>query len=197
MVADAKSTLLDYLGRARRAMVFKTEGLSEYDVRRPLTGTGTNLLGLVKHLASVELGYFGDTFGRPSGIALPWHVLSADPNADLFATAEETRADILGLYAKAIAHAEETCAVLDLDTVGHVPWWGDDNEVTLHQVLVHMVAETGRHAGHADILREGLDGAVGRFPADANMDSMTGYDWPAHVARVERAARDAAASASS
>ena len=86
-----KDTLIDYLQGARDAIVWKVEGLSEYDARRPLTPTGTNLLGLVKHLASVELGYFGDTFGRPHGIALPWHADDADPNADLYLTADESR----------------------------------------------------------------------------------------------------------
>ena len=67
-------------------MLWKLDGLSEYDIRRPLTPTGTNLLGLVKHLASVELGYFGEVFGRPSDIPLPWFEENAEPNADLWAT---------------------------------------------------------------------------------------------------------------
>jgi len=189
-VADPKDTLVEYLQSARDAMVWKVEGLSEYDARRSMTPTGTNLLGLVKHLASVELGYFGDTFGRPSGIPLPWHADDADPNDDLFLSADESREGVLDLYRTAWAHAAETFAALDLDARGRVPWWGDDDEVTLHQVLVHMVAETQRHAGHADIVREMIDGRAGRRPEDANMDAA--YDWPAYVDRVERAARAAA-----
>jgi uncharacterized damage-inducible protein DinB len=190
-VADAKSTLVEYLQSARGALVWKVEGLSEYDARRPLTPTGSNLLGLVKHLASVELGYFGDTFGRPSGIELPWHAEGADPNADLYLAADESREWVLGLYRTAQEHAAQTFAELGLDAVGHVPWWpSGEDVVTLHQVLVHMVAETQRHAGHADILRESVDGAAGRRPEDANLDR--GYDWPAHVDRVEAAARAAA-----
>jgi len=185
-VRDPKDTLVEYLQSARDAIVWKVEGLSDYDARRPLTPTGTNLLGLVKHLASVELGYFGDTFGRPSGIELPWHDDDADPNDDLYLTADETREWVLALYRTAWAHAAVTFAECELDTPGRVPWWGDRGDVTLHQILVHMVAETNRHAGHADILREGLDGAAGRKPGDLNMD--TSYDWPAHVARVEEAA---------
>ena len=188
-VTDPKDTLIDYLQSARDAIVWKVEGLSEYDARRPMTPTGTNLLGLVKHLASVELGYFGDTFGRPSGIALPWHDDDADPNDDLFLTADESREWVLGLYRTAWAHAAETFAALDLDAPGRVPWWGDAGEVTLHQVLVHMVAETQRHAGHADIVRESIDGRAGRRPEDGNLDA--GYDWPAYVAKVEQAAREA------
>jgi uncharacterized damage-inducible protein DinB len=188
---DPKSTLVEYLQSARDALVWKAEGLSEYDARRPLTPTGTNLLGLVKHLASVELGYFGDTFGRPSGIELPWHAEDADPNADLYLAPDESREWVLGLYRTAQEHAAVTFAELDLDAEGRVPWWPpDDNGVTLHQVLVHMVAETQRHAGHADILRELIDGSAGRRPEDPNI--ADGYDWPAHVARVEEAARAAA-----
>jgi uncharacterized damage-inducible protein DinB len=188
-VKDPKDTLIDYLQSARDAMVWKVEGLREYDARRPLTPTGTNLLGLVKHLASVELGYFGDTFGRPSGIPLPWHADDADMNDDLHLTADESREWVLDLYRTAWAHAAETFAQLGLDARGRVPWWGDDDEVTLHQVLVHMVAETQRHAGHADIVRELVDGRAGRRAEDPNIED--GYDWPAYVATVEAHARRA------
>jgi uncharacterized damage-inducible protein DinB len=179
-----KDTLVRYLQAARDAVVWKTEGLSEYDARRPLTPSGTNLLGLVKHLASVELGYFGDTFGRPSGIETPWLTAESDPNDDLHLTAEESREWVLDLYRRAWAHAAVTFEECDLETVGRVPWWPDDRaEVTLHRVLVHMVAETARHAGHADIVREGLDEQRGRRPGDPN--AAFAYDWPAYVAKVE------------
>ena len=81
---DAKADLHHYLQSARDALLWKLEGLSEYDARRPLTPTGTNLLGLVKHTASVELGYLGDTFGRPSNEPLPWL------DADAFSAFTET-----------------------------------------------------------------------------------------------------------
>lgn len=189
-MTDPKETLIDYLQSARDAMVWKVEGLSEYDARRPLTPTGTNLLGLVKHLASVELGYFGPTFGRPHGIDLPWHADDADMNDDLFLTADESREWVLDLYRTAWAHAAETFAQLELDSPGRVPWWGDDGAVTLHQILVHMTTETYRHAGHADILRELVDGQAGRRPEDGNLDPA--YDWPGYVTKVEAQARAAA-----
>jgi hypothetical protein len=185
---DPKATLVRYLQLARDAMLWKVEGLSEYDARRPLTPTGTNLLGLVKHLASVELGYFGDTFGRPHGELLPWDAPGADPNGDMWLTEEETRDDVVGLYHRAWAHAAATFEELDLEVEGRVPWWPEGRDVvTLHRILVHVTAETHRHAGHADILRETLDGAAGMLPDATNLPD--GQDWAAHVARIERAAQ--------
>lgn len=190
---DPKITLHRYLKAGREAVVWKLDGLSEYDVRRPLVHTGTNLLGLVKHLASVELGYFGETFGRPSGIELPWFADDAEPNADLWVTPEETREDILGLYRQAWKHADDTIGSLDLEARGHVPWWPEGrNEVTLHRVLVHMGTETHRHAGHADIVRELIDGSAGLRPGNDNLweGEGEGY-WDAHRERIEAAAREA------
>ena len=186
---DAKETLLAYLQEGRDTMVWKLDGLSEYDGRRPLTPTGTNLLGLVKHLASVEAGYFGATFGRPYPESLPWHTDDADLNEDMYATAEESREDIVALYRRVWAHSDATIAGADLDTAGRVPWWPPERaEVTLHTILVRLVAETHRHAGHADIVRESIDREAGLLPDKSNLPGE-GYDWPTHVARVEAAAQ--------
>src|SRR5688500_14084821 len=191
---DQKADLHRYLRSAREALVWKLDGLSEYDLRRPLTPTGTNLLGLVKHVASVELGYFGETFGRPSGEPLPWFDDGAEPNADLWATDDESRPDILELYQRARAHSDATIEALPLDGLGHVPWWPDDrNEVTLHRVLVHMIAETNRHAGHADIVRELIDGAVGLRQDNDNMPPADRDWWTGYRERLERVARAAGA----
>ena len=76
----AETRGIDYLQRAREVLLWKLEGLSEYDIRRPLTPTGTNLLGIVKHVAGVELEYFGPVFGRPTGLSLPWASEDAEPN---------------------------------------------------------------------------------------------------------------------
>jgi uncharacterized damage-inducible protein DinB len=188
--SDPKADLHRYLQSARDALLWKLDGLSDYDVRRPLTPTGTNLLGLVKHLASVELGYFGDTFGRPSGIPLPWFEPDAEPNADLWATPSERRADIIDLYLRARAHADTTISSLPLDAPGHVPWWPPDrNEVTLHRVLVHMIAETNRHAGHADIVRELIDGAAGLRDGMSNLPDVDDAWWESYRARLQEVAR--------
>jgi uncharacterized damage-inducible protein DinB len=186
---DPKDTLVEYLQTAREAVVWKLDGLSEYDVRRPMTPTGTNLLGLVKHLASVELGYFGDTFGRPHGIELPWHADDAGPNDDMFAREDESREDIVGLYKRAWEHAAGTFEAFDLDATGEVPWWQPGRRtVTLHQILVHMATETDRHAGHADIVRELIDSAAGLGPERSNLPGDD-FDWVAYHDELERIAR--------
>lgn len=192
-----KATLHTYLRTQRTSLLSKLDGVDEYDARRPVTGTGTNLLGLVKHVATVELGYFGEVFGRPSGLALPWADDDAEPDADLWVTADESRASVVDLHHAAAAHSDATIEALPLDAPGTVPWWGADGAVTLHRVLVHMCVESARHAGHADILRELIDGAVGSRPADPNITPRTPQEWAEHRARVEAAAHEAARRASS
>ncbi|MBB5955291.1 putative damage-inducible protein DinB [Saccharothrix tamanrassetensis] len=188
---EAKADLQHYLDTARDALLWKLDGLSEYHVRRPLTPTGTNLLGLVKHLAGVEAGYFGDTFGRPFPEDLPWMSEDAEPNADMWATADESREDVLALYRRVRSHADRTIDELDLDAPGSVPWWPEDRRrVTLHRVLVHLIAETNRHAGHADIVRELIDGTAG---LRADNDNLAGGDepwWEDYRDRLERTARE-------
>jgi len=189
---EPKADLHRYLQEARDALLWKLDGLSEYDLRRPLTPTGTNLLGLVKHVASVEFGYFGDTFGRPSGEPLPWFEDGAEPNADMWATSDESRDQIVSLYRRAWAHSDATIDSLPLDAIGHVPWWPEErSEVPLHKILVHMIAETHRHAGHADIVRELIDGAVGVQAGNDNMAPGDAAWWESYRRRVERAAREA------
>lgn len=189
---DPKAELKRYLQRARDAALWKLEGLGEYDVRRPLTPTGTNLLGLVKHLASVEAGYFGETFGRPFPEALPWFEEDAEPNADMWATADESRDDIVAFYRRVWAHSDETIDLNPLDAIGRVPWWsGDRAEVTLHLILVHMIAETDRHAGHADIVRELIDGSAGLRKDSDNMPPGDEAWWASYRERLERVAMEA------
>ena len=190
--SDQKSDLHRYLRRGREALLWKLDGLPEYDVRRPLTRTGTNLLGMVKHLATVEYGYFGDCFGRPYEEPLPWMADGAEPNADMWATADESREQITGLYRRACAHADATIEALPLDAPGHVPWWGERGEVTLRLILVHMIAETHRHAGHADIVRELIDGAAGFLPSNDNLAPGDEAWWQEYRDRLEGAARQAA-----
>jgi hypothetical protein len=189
--SELKADVRQYLQEGRDALLWKLDGLSEYDIRRPLVPTGTNLLGLVKHLTAIELGCFGDTFGRPSPDRLPWD--EADPNADMWATPAESRDAITGRYRRAWEHADVTIDALALDAVGHVPWWPPErNEVTLHHMLVRVAAETNRHAGHADIVRELIDSTAGMSSGSSSLPPGDTAWWQAQRGRIERAALEAA-----
>lgn len=189
---DDKEILHRYLRLRRAELLAKLDGLDDYDVRRPLTPTGTNLLGLVKHVASVEVGYFGDVFGRPHGQPLPWLADDAEPDADLWASPDETRDQIVTLHHAAAAHSDATIEALPLDAAGQVPWWPKERrDVTLQQILVHMCVETAQHLGHADILRELIDGTAGKGPGDPNLTPRSAEEWAAHRARLEAVARAA------
>ena len=193
----AKADLHTYLQGAREALLWKLEGLGEYDIRRPLTPTGTNLLGLVKHAAVGELAYFGEVFGRPHGLPMPWLSDEAKPNDDKWARPDESRADIVAMYRRAWQHTDETIDALALDAPGRVPWWGDGGAVTLHHIVVHVTAETQRHAGHADIVRELIDGAAGLLRDMDNMPPGDPESWRNYRDQVEQAARSAAANGAS
>jgi uncharacterized damage-inducible protein DinB len=191
-VDEFKATLHRYLRAAREAVLWKLEGLGEYDVRRPLTPTGTNLLGLVKHLAVVEAGYLGDSFGRPFAETAGWYRDESEPNADMWATPDQSREQIVDLYRRVWAHDDVTIEELPLDAAGTVAWWPEDRRhPTLHTVLVHVVAETNRHAGHADIVRELVDGAAGLRRENSNLPDGDAQWWASYRLRVEQAAREA------
>jgi uncharacterized protein DUF664 len=190
--SDMKDDLRNYLQRGREALLWKLDGLSDYDIRRPLVPTGTNLLGLVKHVSGIEAGYLGATFGRPFEGLLPGQGEDAEPNADMWATAEETRDQLTGLYRRVWEHSDATIAALPLDTIGRVPWWPPEHqEVTLHRVLVHMIAETDRHAGHADLVRELIDGSAGVRAGSANLPDGDVQWWQDYRDRLEQVARTA------
>lgn len=192
MTQELKDDLTRYLQRTREALLWKLDGLSEYDARRPMTPTGTNLLGLVKHMAGVESDYFGSVFDRPFPELLPWIQEDAPPNADMWATADETRAEVVDLYRRVWAHGDATIEALAIDARGRVPWWPPERAVvTLHQILVHVVAEGDRHAGHADIVRELIDGAAGLRQDNANMPPPDPTYWADYRAKLEAAAQQA------
>ncbi|SCK41768.1 Protein of unknown function (DUF664) [Streptomyces sp. LamerLS-316] len=186
----AKGNLHGRLRRDREALLWKLDGLSEYDARRPLTATGTNLLGLVKHVATVEARYFGEVFDRPSPEPLPrWQ---DSDGSDLWAAEDETRDQIIAFYRRTWEHSDATINELPLDAPGHVPWWPEPHAGTnLFAVVVHVLGETMRHAGQADILREALDGRTGlRAEHEERIDEES---RAAYCAKIEQAARSAAA----
>jgi hypothetical protein len=187
----AKDYLHGDLRDVRATMVWKLDGLTQYDARRPLTTTGTNVLGLIKHLTNTEARYFGDVFGRPFPEPLPWWGDDDfEPFADMWATADESRSEIVDRYRRVWDHSDATIAALDIDAPGHVPWWPRPN-VKLFNVLVHVLTETNRHAGHADILREQLDGAVGTDEGSTVLQPLDAAFWENHRAKIEQAAKEA------
>ncbi|MGC4805600.1 DinB family protein [Micromonospora sp. DT233] len=187
---DTKAALLYYLQATRKGLLWKLDGLSEREARLPRTATGNNLLGLVKHCLNVEAGYFGPTFGRefPTPEELvPFQATEEDPQADFYAREDETKDGLVELYRRVGIFADQTIEQLPLDAPGRVPWWRPGaQDVTLHQIIVHVISDLARHAGHADIMREQHDAAVGLrregtgIPAD--------YDWPAYVAKLTKLA---------
>jgi uncharacterized damage-inducible protein DinB len=188
-VTGLKEDLHRYLREGRQALLVKLDGLSEHDARRPLTRTGSNVLGVLKHVAVVEAGYLGLVFDRPFPEPLPGYAEDDEPNADMWATAQESRDDVVALAHRVWAHTDATVEALDLDAEGTVPWWRPEGrQVTLGRVLVHLVAEVHRHAGHVDLLRETLDGSAGlRRPGD-NLPEVDDAWWPAYVQRLQEVA---------
>ena len=186
----AKAYLHSDLRDAREAVLWKLDELGEYDVRRPLTATGTNLLGLVKHLSVWEARYFGEVFGRPFPEPLPrWDDVES-LGTDMWATEHETREEITSRYRRVWEHSDATIIELDIDSPGHVPWWPRP-DVMLFNILVHILTETSRHAGHADILREQLDGSTGTAAWDDADRQRGAAFWETRRAEIDRAAKAA------
>jgi Protein of unknown function (DUF664) len=152
---DEKQSLHVSLDRHRDAVLWKLEGLDDASLRRAMTPSGTNLLGMVKHLAAVEYSWFCQTFGRDTE-PLPFD--DDDPDADLRVTPDETTEDVLAFYRRARAASDQVINEVDLDQTG-TAWFGA--AVSMRWVLIHMVEETARHAGHVDIVRELIDGMTG------------------------------------
>jgi uncharacterized damage-inducible protein DinB len=152
--AETLSGFLDFL---RATVLWKLEGLDDEQLRRPMVPSGTSLLGMVKHLAYVERSWFQGVWAGQE-VSLPW--TKEDPDADWRIEPAETTADVLALYqAECDRSREIVAAASDLgEAVTHPRW---QEKLSRRWILAHMIEETARHAGHADILREQLDGAVG------------------------------------
>ncbi|TDE09070.1 DinB family protein [Jiangella asiatica] len=191
-MSDEKDVLKRYLQAGRDALLWKLDGLGERDARWPMTPTGTNLLGLVKHVGSMEYDYFGLVFGRPKPEPMPWLDDDAEDNADMWATAEQSREWVVDFYRRACAHADATIDELELDAPGTVPWWAPERrQVTLHTVMVHMIVETSRHAGHADIVRETIDGRIGMRNGNTNLPDHDARWWADYIEKLKRTAEAA------
>lgn len=185
MLTEAE-ILLRYLRDLREAFFWKVDGLDDYDLRRPLTPTGTNLLGLIKHLASVELGYFSEPLGREQPIPTPWIGPDVTFNEDMYATAEQPAQEILDLYRAAGENTEAVIAELGLDAPATVPWWSEANRSTsLRRLAVHIIAETARHLGHVDILREQIDGKAGMLEQADNIPDADDDAWTTYRGKLQ------------
>jgi len=184
-VSDLKEELHRKLQASRAVLLSNVDNLSEYDRRRPMTPTGTNLLGLVKHLAGLEYGYLGESFGYPAPERMSWmEDGSIWQGGDMWAKPDESSDYITGLYRRACAHADGVIASLDLEAPGSVAHWPEDQRnTTLGVLLIRMVSETAQHAGHADIIRELIDGKGG-----PDQDSFDEPTWREYVAQVHTAA---------
>jgi hypothetical protein len=182
MTTALSDDLRHYLQGARDSVVHSLDGLSDYDARRPLVPSGTNLLGLVKHLIGIELGYLGACVGRPSPVSLPWEDDGSTwESADMWATADQSRDYLLGLYRQAWRHSDESLRTIPLDAPASVAWWPQQRRATTFGHLVaRVVAETAQHAGHCDIVRELIDGRGGRDASELDEDW-----WAAYVARIQ------------
>jgi hypothetical protein len=185
MTTALSDDLRHYLQGARDSVVHSLDGLSDYDARRPLVPSGTNLLGLVKHLTGIELGYLGACVGRPSPVSLPWEDDgSVWESADMWATPDQTRDYLLGLYRRAWQHSDESLDAIPLDAPASVAWWPEERRATTFgHLVVRVVAETAQHAGHCDIVRELIDGRGGRDASTLDHDW-----WSSYVERIRAAA---------
>ncbi len=175
-----------YLQEARDSLVGTLDGLSEYDVRRPLVPSGTNLLGVVKHLIGIELTYLGTCVGRTPPVVLPWvEDGSIWESADMWATADESRDHLLDLYRTACRHSDESLVALSLDSPAHVTWWSEgERDTTLGHLVVRVLEDTAQHAGQCDIVRELIDGRGGPHASDVGDQEW----WTTYVARIQAAA---------
>jgi Protein of unknown function (DUF664) len=159
--AGESEALRTSLQRHRELMLWKIEGVDDDALRRPMVPSGTTLLGLIKHLACVEYLWFCITFGRETE-PLPFaDDDSEDDDADSRIEPDETTDDIIAFYHRSWSAADRVIAEVGLDDTG-TAWFGD--AVSMRWVLIHMIEETARHAGHADIVRELIDGTTGYKP---------------------------------
>jgi hypothetical protein len=187
---DPKAALQHYLQATRDDLIWKLEGLSEREARLPRTATGNNLLGVLKHCLNIEAGYFGPTFGREFAgheELVPLSAYDEDPQADWYARADETKDGLIDLYRRVGVFADQTIEQLPLDAPGRVPWWQPGRDVvTLQRIIIHVTCDLARHAGHADIMREQHDRAIGERRENTKIPDD--YDWPGYVTKLTKLA---------
>jgi len=154
-----KLELLESLRRSRAEVLAAVDGLSEYDRRRPMVPSGTNLLGLVKHLAGEEHGYLGECLGHEPALRPSWFRDDPYDENDMWAEPDESTDYITTVYRDLAAHSDQVVLSLELDSPANVSHWSNP-QTTLGFLLFTMVTETAHHAGHAAALRELVTGSA-------------------------------------
>jgi uncharacterized damage-inducible protein DinB len=156
VAGDEKEVLAGFLDHYRATILAICEGLSDEDLRRTVVPSGTTILGMIKHLAYVERGWFQETI---AGDRVEFPFNADDPDEDLRVKPEETTEEILDLYRAECDRSRQIMEMVSLNDQAKGKERSADYNV--RWVVVHMIEETARHAGHADIIREQLDGATG------------------------------------
>jgi len=154
-VGDERSLLTAFLDHQRTVMLRKVADLDEHQLRRPGTPSGLTLLGMLKHLAYVERFWFRSVFAGEDAV-FPW--TDGDPDADWRPEPDDTVESIAALYRDEIERARAIVAAASLDDQCTDP---RGRTFDLRWILIHMIEETARHLGHADVIREAIDGATG------------------------------------
>jgi uncharacterized damage-inducible protein DinB len=153
---DEKSILESYLKWYREGLLEKVEGLSDADMKRRLVASETTLFGIVHHLAYVERWWFQDVFDGRS-VEYPW--TDDDSDAEWHTEGSITSDEAIALYKQECDISRQIAAAANPDDFAKHEKFQD---MMLRRVMVHMIEETARHLGHADILRELIDGTTGQ-----------------------------------
>ncbi|WP_037890222.1 DinB family protein [Streptomyces sp. NRRL S-87] len=158
LTGGERETLRAFLDYHRATLAMKCEGLTDEELRRRSMPPSTlSLLGLVRHMAEVERTWFRRTMNGED-LPLRWSA-EGDYQAAYDATGA-TRAEAFAAWEEEVAHARRIeQAAESLDVTAHNKNW--DEDVSLRLVMLHLIHEYARHNGHADFLREGIDGTVG------------------------------------
>lgn len=152
--ADERTTLAAYLDYHRATLLGKVADLTDEQAKASPVPSGTSLFGLVSHLVTVERWWFAKVIGGLD-VEFPW--TEEDPDADFRGPDGATLADVVAAYKTECERSRVILADADLDTVVT----GERAGRNVRYVVVHMIEETARHNGHADLLRELVDGSTG------------------------------------
>lgn len=167
-----KDLLRTHLRLTQQALLWKLDGLSDADLRRPMTKTGTNLIGIVKHLTGVTYGYLCTAFGRERE-TFEWEFdQELFYGLDMWATPDESPAEIVAAFQRACNAAADTIDELDLEATGR---HHSGVTVSLRWMTLTVLQDTLRHCGHADVVREMIDGRVGMNPHDGSVSEDDEY----------------------